>query len=83
MAITTYTVKRGDSLWKIAKNYSSSIAGNTINAKIDTLVALNNIKNRNLIYVGQVLRLSGSTSSSPSISSSPAPTGPTQANIDG
>lgn len=85
MAITTYTVKRGDSLWKIAKNYSSSIAGNTINAKIDTLVALNNIKNRNLIYVGQVLRLSGSTSSSSSTSPSPAPApiGPTQASIDG
>lgn len=67
MAITTYTVKRGDSLWKIASNYGSSIAGNTINAKIDTLVALNGIKNRNLIYVGQVLKLSNTASS-------PAPT---------
>lgn len=67
MAITTYTVKRGDSLWKIASNYGSSIAGNTINAKIDTLVSLNGIKNRNLIYVGQVLKLSNTASS-------PAPT---------
>lgn len=75
MAITTYTVKRGDSLWKISKNYGSSIAGNNINAKIDTLVKLNGIKNRNLIYVGQVLKLSGSgsTSSSSSSSSSAAP----------
>lgn len=68
MAVTTYTVKRGDNLTKIAKNYSSSIAGNTINAKIDTLVALNNIKNRNLIYAGQVLKLSGTASSSSSSS---------------
>ena len=69
MALATYTVKRGDSLWKISSggcgsNVAASIAGNTINAKINTLVALNNIKNRNLIYVGQVLRLSGSSSSS-------------------
>lgn len=75
MAITTYTVKRGDSLWRIASNYGSSIAGNTINAKIDTLVALNGIKNRNLIYVGQVLKLSGSAGGqSPSTApAAPAP----------
>lgn len=72
MAMTTYTVKRGDSLWKISKNYGSSIAGNNINAKIDTLVKLNGIKNRNLIYVGQVLKLSGSGSTSSSSSSSGA-----------
>lgn len=64
MAVTTYTVKRGDSLWKIAKMYPSSIAGSNINAKIDTLVKLNGIKNKNLIYVGQVLKLSGSGGSS-------------------
>ena len=51
MALATYTVKRGDSLWKIASggcgsNIASSISGSTINAKIDTLVRLNNIKNR-------------------------------------
>lgn len=71
MAVITYTVKRGDSLWKIANMYPSSISGNNINAKIDTLVKLNSIKNRNLIYVGQVLKLSESgasysTSSGPS-----------------
>lgn len=73
MAITTYTVKRGDSLWKIAKTYPSSIAGNTINAKIDTLVSLNGIKNRNLIYVGQVIKLSGSASGSSSSSRTSTP----------
>lgn len=64
MAVSKYTVKRGDTLWGIAKKYSSSISGNTINAKINTLVKLNNIKDRNRIYVGQVLTLSGSGSSS-------------------
>ena len=77
MAMTTYTVERGDSLWWIASNYGSSIAGNSINAKIDTLVQLNGIKNRNLIYVGQVLRLSGSGSGSSSSGSSSS-TGQTQ-----
>ena len=75
MALATYTVKRGDSLWKIASggcgsNVAASISGSTINAKIDTLVKLNNIANRNLIYVNQVLKLSGSSSSSSSSSSS-------------
>ena len=69
MAFATYTVKRGDSLWKIAsggcgKEYAASISGSTIEAKINTLVQLNNIKNRNLIYVNQVLKLSGTSSSS-------------------
>lgn len=75
MAVATYTVKRGDSLWKIStggcgSNIAASIAGNTINAKIDTLVKLNNIKNKHLIYVGQVLKLSGTSSSGSSSSSS-------------
>lgn len=60
---TTYVVQRGDSLWKIATNFASSISGNTTNAKINTLVKLNNIKNKNLIYVGQKLKLSASGSS--------------------
>ena len=75
MALATYTVKRGDSLWKISSggcgsNVAASISGNTIEAKINTLVALNNIKNRHLIYVGQVLKLSGTSSNSSSSSSS-------------
>lgn len=75
MALATYTVKRGDSLWKIASggcgsNVAASISGSTIQAKINTLVQLNGIKNANLIYVNQVLKLSGSASSSTSSSTS-------------
>lgn len=75
MALATYTVKRGDNLTKIAdgrcgKNVAASISGSTVNAKINTLVKLNNIKNRNLIYVGQVLKLSGTSSSSSTSTSS-------------
>ena len=43
-----YTVKRGDNLTKIAKKYGTSVA---------KLVSLNDIKNPNLIYVGQKLRV--------------------------
>ena len=78
MALATYTVKRGDSLWKICSggcgsNVSSSISGSTTQAKINTLVSLNGIKNANLIYVGQVLKLSGTSSSSSSTTSTDTP----------
>lgn len=43
-----YTVQRGDNLTKIANKF-----GTTVNQ----LVAWNNIKNPNIIYVGQVLRV--------------------------
>lgn len=43
-----YTVVKGDNLTKIAKKY---------NTTVDELVRLNNIKNKNLIYVGQKLRV--------------------------
>ena len=41
-----YTVVKGDNLTKLAKRY---------NTTVDELVRLNNIKNKNLIYVGQKL----------------------------
>lgn len=71
--LSTYTVKRGDTLWAICSgargsNVAASISGSTIQAKINTLVQLNNIKNPDLIYVDQVLKLSGSASSSSSTS---------------
>lgn len=45
-ASSTYTVRRGDTLWAISRRY-----GTTVN----TLVRLNHIDNPNLIYPGQVL----------------------------
>ena len=77
MAAITYKVERGDSLWKICagktKADPSAISGNTTNAKIDTLVNLNNIPNRNLIYPGQILTLSGTASGGSSSSSDTPP----------
>lgn len=49
----THTVVKGDTLSGIASKY-----GTTVNA----LAKLNNIKNVNLIYVGQVIKLSGGVS---------------------
>lgn len=45
---TTYLVKSGDTLSKVAKKH---------NTTVNTLVQLNDIKNKNLIYPGQVLQL--------------------------
>lgn len=61
----TVTVQRGDTLWGIAKTYLGS------GTKYPTLVSWNKIKNPNLIYVGQIIKItknggssgSGSTSS--------------------
>jgi len=44
----SYTVKKGDTLWAISQKY---------NTTVDELVELNNIKNRDLIVVGQVLKI--------------------------
>lgn len=44
----THTVKKGETLSAIAKNYNTSV---------EALVASNGIKNKNLIYVGQVLKI--------------------------
>lgn len=60
---TTYTVKRGDTLGGIARQF-----GTTIQA----LAAANNIANPNLIYPGQVLQIVGGSTTPPS----PAPTQP-------
>jgi len=80
MASITYTVKSGDSLWKICAGKTNAdasvISGNTINAKINTLVELNSIPNPNLIRVGQILTLSGTASGTTSSSSTQSSTAP-------
>lgn len=50
MANVTYTVVRGDTLTSIAKKYNTTVS---------KLTDLNDISNPNLIYVGQVLIISG------------------------
>ena len=47
----SYTVKRGDSLWNIAKNYSTSVS---------EIINLNNLSNANL-SIGQVLKIPSSS----------------------
>jgi len=44
----TYTVRRGNTLWGIARRY---------NTTVQKIVSLNQIQNPNLIYPGQVLRI--------------------------
>ena len=46
--IEYYTIQKGDNLTKIAKKYGTSV---------NQLIKWNNIKNANLIYVGQKLRV--------------------------
>lgn len=61
MTVGTYTVKAGDTLSAIASRYSTSSS---------TLASLNSLSNPNLIYVGQVLKVSSNASTSSSTSSS-------------
>ncbi|MBC1472771.1 1,4-beta-N-acetylmuramoylhydrolase [Listeria seeligeri] len=57
----TYTVVKGDSLWKIATKYNVSVAN---------LKSWNNLKSDN-IYIGQKLKVSAGSSSSSSSTSKP------------
>ncbi|WP_270635049.1 LysM peptidoglycan-binding domain-containing protein [Limosilactobacillus mucosae] len=59
--VGTYTVKAGDTLSAIASRYSTSSS---------TLASLNSLSNPNLIYVGQVLKVSSNASISSSTNSS-------------
>ena len=51
----SYTVKSGDTLSKIASMFST---------KVSTLTSINGIRNPNLIYVGQIIYLSGNSTNS-------------------
>ena len=61
----THTVVKGDTLWGIAEKYFGD------GTKYKQLAAINGIQNPNLIYVGQVIKLSdsGGTSSTTSTNS--------------
>ncbi|RDW16503.1 hypothetical protein CWR48_15770 [Oceanobacillus arenosus] len=52
ISVSTYTVKSGDKLSKIAKDHNTTVA---------KLADINNISNPNLIHVGQKIKLTGST----------------------
>ena len=71
MAKVTYKVKKGDTLGAIAKKYNTTVS---------SLAKLNNLKNVNLIYVGQVLTISGASTSTSSGGSSSS-SNPNQATI--
>ena len=61
-AVTTveYTVQKNDNLRKIVKKfYGSGLSQKKIDEHIDRIVKLNNIEDKNLIYIGQVLTISG------------------------
>lgn len=64
---TTHTVVQGDTLWDIAQRY----LGDPM--KYKQLAAINNISNPNLIYVGQVIKLSNDGGGSGGTSSKPNP----------
>lgn len=68
MATVTYVVVKGDSLWYIANKYLNAYGKpngyNSVSSYVNYLANINNIANKNLIYVGQKLNLSGTASSS-------------------
>lgn len=53
-----YTVKSGDTLWKIARD---------LNVPLETLIKLNDLRNPDLIYAGQVLKITGSSAQNTSV----------------
>lgn len=67
-ATSTYTVKAGDYLYKIAS---------VTNTPINTLLSLNNLTINSVIHPGQVLIVSGSSAPAPTPTPTPTPTGGT------
>ncbi len=72
MSVISYIVKKGDTLWDLAREYASSIPGNDIKAKVKYLAEINGIRDPDLIITGQKLYFSGDgnnfTSSTPASS---------------
>ena len=52
-----YTVKSGDTLWNIVKNYYGYNNNADIANKINEIVEINDLENPNLIYVGEYITL--------------------------
>ena len=65
LADTLYTVKQGDTLFSIARQF---------NTTVQTLATANGLPNPNLIYVGQVLTIPDATSTPPPTGGTPTPT---------
>ncbi|MFP7298689.1 LysM peptidoglycan-binding domain-containing protein [Neobacillus niacini] len=65
-AATTYVVKSGDYLGKIAKQFNTSVS---------ELKKLNGLKS-DMIYVGQTLKVSGKATTAPTPAPAPAPAAP-------
>lgn len=61
MATSTYTVKKGDTLSKIAETYKSEYGFSNTYTYVNELVKINDITDPNYIVVGQVIKLSGTT----------------------
>lgn len=66
------TVEQGDTLSQIANTYKDKIKGDTNAARVNTLVSINNIANKDLIYVGQKIKLSGTAGGSTATNSNTA-----------
>lgn len=73
MAAVVYTVKKGDTLSGIAKKYGTTVS---------YLAKLNNIKNVNLIYVGQKIKITEDASSNNSSSSTNTSSGSNSPTIE-
>lgn len=56
-AIHIYTVKSGDSLWNIVKNYYGYNNNTDIADKVNEIVEINDLANPDLIYVGEYITL--------------------------
>lgn len=52
-----YTVKSGDTLWNIVKNYYGYNNNADIANKVNEIVEINDLENPNLIYVGEYITL--------------------------